>query len=256
MAALMCGMMQCTGVWMLSSLCVESSFQLHSKFGVGTITMALVLWLIRLQVPRAGPIPGSIRVSDLIYADDVVLIAMDDPAQAQRLLDCLDLFCAIFGMEVNTDPRKTCVVVFRDPRSRVPSDVFTFRGEVVPFQDSYNYLGLLVHATKGMLGALDALAAAGNRAMQTLQSRCRQQRLTQFDVKCRLSDALVEPILSYGSHVWGPDIFRCSRFRAKPCDNSADKVHLAFLRHMIGCGKSTSIDVVLRDMSRLPGVVL
>jgi hypothetical protein len=98
---------------------------------------------------------------------------MDDPAQAQRLLDCLDLFCAIFGMEVNTDPRKPCVVVFRDPRSRVPSDVFTFRGEVVPFRDSYNYLGLVVHATKGMMGALDALAAAGNRAIRVCGRLCK-----------------------------------------------------------------------------------
>ena len=174
--------------------------------------------LIRLRVPGAGPVLGSIRVSDLIYADDVVLIAMDDPAQAQRLLDCLDLFCAIFGMEVNTDPRKTCVVVFRDPRARAPVDMLTFRGEVVPFRDNYDYLGLVVHATKGLLGAVAALAAAGNRAMQTLQSRCRQQRLTQFDLKCRLFDALVEPILSYGSHVWGPEIFACANFRAKPCD--------------------------------------
>jgi hypothetical protein len=208
--------------------------------------------LIRLRVPGAGPILGSIRVSDLIYADDVMMIAMNDPAQAQQLLDCLDLFCAIFGMQVNTDPRKTCVVVFRDPRSRAPADVFTFRGEVVPLSSSYAYLGLVVHATQGLVGALDALAATGNRAMQTLQSRCRQQRLTQFDLKCRLFDALVEPILSYGSQVWGPDIFGCANFRAKPCDNSADKVHLAFLRHMAGCGKSTSIDVMLRDMNRLP----
>ena len=208
--------------------------------------------LIRLRVPGAGPILGSIQVPDLIYADDVMLIAMDDPTQAQRLLDCLDLFCAIFGMEVNTDPRKTCVVVFRDPRSSVPADVFMFRGEVVPFRDSYDYLGLLVHGTRGLLGAVDALAASGNMAMHALQSRCRQQRLTQFDIKCRLFDALIEPILSYGAHVWGPDLFGCTSFRMKPCDNSADKVHLAFLRHMIGCGKSTSIDVVLRDMNRMP----
>jgi Reverse transcriptase (RNA-dependent DNA polymerase) len=208
--------------------------------------------LIRLQVPGAGPILGSIQVPDLIYADDVILIALDDPTQAQQLLDCLDLFCAIFGMEVNTDPRKTCAMVFRDPHAAVPSVVLKFRGEVVPFKDMYGYLGLVVHATKGLLGAMDALAASGQRAMQTLQSRCRQQRLTQFDIKCRLFDALVEPVLSYGAHVWGPDVFGCNKFRTKPCDNSADKVHLAFLRHMVGCGKSTSIDVLLRDMNRLP----
>ena len=208
--------------------------------------------LITLRVPGAGPILGSLRVPDIIYADDVILIAMDDPTQAQNLLDCLDMFCAIFGMEVNTDPRTTCAVVVRDARSNVPAVVLKFRGEVVPFRDSYDYLGLVVHTTQGLMGAPGALAASGSRAMHTLQSRCRQQRLTQFDIKCRLFDALVEPVLSYGSHVWGPDLFGSVTFRTKPCDNSADKVHLAFLRHMTGCGKSTSVEVLLRDMNRLP----
>jgi hypothetical protein len=52
--------------------------------------------------------------------------------------------------------------------------------------------------------------------------------------------------------VWGPDIFGSRKSRLKPCDNSADKVQLAYLRHMAGCGPSTSIDVLLRDFNRLP----
>jgi hypothetical protein len=106
--------------------------------------------LIRLQVPGAGPILGTIRVPDIIYADDVTLIAMDDHTQAQQLLDCLDLFCAIFGMEVNTDHCKTCAVMFRHhPNVTVTSDVvLTYRGAVVPFKMQYDYLGVTMHATK------------------------------------------------------------------------------------------------------------
>jgi hypothetical protein len=57
--------------------------------------------LIQMQVPRAGALLEQMRVPDISYADDVTLIAYDDPAQAQRLLDCLSIFCAIVQMEVN-----------------------------------------------------------------------------------------------------------------------------------------------------------
>jgi hypothetical protein len=45
------------------------------------------------------------------------------PDQAQRLLDRLSIFCAIFKMEVNQHETKTCAVVFRCQNSRIPADI-------------------------------------------------------------------------------------------------------------------------------------
>jgi hypothetical protein len=65
--------------------------------------------LMQMQVPGAGPLLEQLRVPDISYADDVTLIAYDDPAQLQRLLDCLSIFCAIFKMDVNEHTlRKFC----------------------------------------------------------------------------------------------------------------------------------------------------
>jgi hypothetical protein len=76
--------------------------------------------MIKLKLPGAGPVLGSLRVPDIMYADDVTLISTD-PVEVQQLLDVLSVFCRIFDMEVNLAPHKTCVVVFRRPRTRVPS---------------------------------------------------------------------------------------------------------------------------------------
>jgi hypothetical protein len=141
--------------------------------------------LIQMQVPGAGPLLEQLRVPDISYADDVTLIAYDDPAQSQRLLDCLSIFCAIFKMEVNQHELKTCAVVFRGPNSRIPSGVvLKYRGVVVPFKECYKCLGVVLHATKRMFVAADALAASGNRAMHAILGRCRQQCITQFNFKC------------------------------------------------------------------------
>jgi hypothetical protein len=101
--------------------------------------------LIRMQVPGAGPLLGQLRVPDISYADDVTLIAYDDPDQAQRLLDCLSIFSAIFKMEVNQHETKTCAFVFRCQNSRIPADiVLTYGGDVVPFKECYQCLGVVL----------------------------------------------------------------------------------------------------------------
>ena len=78
---------------------------------------------------------------DIIYADDVALIAYDNPGKAQDLLNCLSVFCAIFKMEVNQHESKTCAVVFRRRGTKVPQGVvLRYRGDVVPFKEWYTLL--------------------------------------------------------------------------------------------------------------------
>ena len=209
--------------------------------------------LIRLKCPGAGPILDGLPVPDILYADDVALIAQS-AAEAQTLMDVLDVFCRIFDMEVNMGPRKTCAVVFRRAQAKVPSGFrLLFRGVEVSVQNEYTYLGVRVHATKGLAGASDALAASGCKAMHALLTQCRRANLTQLDIKTRMFDVLVEPVLSYASHIWGPQHFH-KRLAASPLgtDLKAEKVHSSYLRILCGAGKSTSLDVLYRDMHRLP----
>ena len=52
--------------------------------------------LIAMQLPGAGPCVDGMQVPDIIYADDVKLLAVDDPTALQQLLDVLHLFCCLF----------------------------------------------------------------------------------------------------------------------------------------------------------------
>jgi hypothetical protein len=89
--------------------------------------------------------------------------------------------------------------------------------------------------------------------MQVILGRCRQQCITQFDMKCRIFDRLVEPVMSYGSQIWGPAIFDSMVTSAKSYSqwSSADKVHVSYLRLMAGVGEG-SVEVLLRDFNRCP----
>jgi sorting nexin-29 len=207
--------------------------------------------MIRLRLPGAGPVLSGMHVPDVEYADDVALVSLD-PAQAQQLLDILGIFCRIFGMEVNLAPHKTCVVVFRRARTAIPAGFrLTYRGCEVAQQSEYTYLGVRVHETRGLANAGTALAGAGSKAMHAVLGRCRRANLTQFDIKLRMFDVLVEPVLSYASHIWGPLAFQ-KHLRARPYATDSEKVHTSYLRIMAGAGRSASLDVLYRDLHRLP----
>jgi hypothetical protein len=87
--------------------------------------------------------------------------------------------------------------------------------------------------------------------MHALLGRFCQERITQYNMKCRMFDIMVEPVMSYACHVWGPKLLCGGLHRRRglrPC--AADKVQLAFLRYMTGVGSSTSIDVLMRNLHR------
>jgi hypothetical protein len=89
---------------------------------------------------------------------------------------------------------------------------------------------------------INALAASGHGAMHAVLGRCRQQSITQFDVKCMIFDTLVEPVMSYGSQVRGPDIFvlqvaptsQVASHTRQHC--AANRVHTSFVRMMDAWG--------------------
>ena len=120
-------------------------------------------------------------------------------------------------------------------------------------QDTYVYLGALLHATQGLARAPAVLANAGRRALQAMLGQLRRVHLNQFDIRCRMFDILVEPVLSYGCHVWGPAAFhkRLPSADRPVFMSDAEKLHLYFLRMMTGTGK-VCVDVILRDMHRAP----
>jgi sorting nexin-29 len=211
----------------------------------------LLHYMFRHKLPGAGPVLSGLHVPDVMYADDVGLLSFEQ-GELQELVDVLSVFCHLFGMEVNLAPHKTCAVCFRQRGMKVPAGFrLVYRGREIARQSEYVYLGVRVHETRGLLGASDALAVSGSKAMHAMLTRCRRSCLTQFDIKCRMFDILVEPVLSYASHIWGPAIF-AKRLQNTPYDTQAEKVHTSFLRITTGSIKGIATDVVYRDMHRRP----
>jgi hypothetical protein len=118
--------------------------------------------------------------------------------------------------------KKTKVVVFE--AHKYVCQAFQYEGEVIEQLNSFKYLGVELHGTKGMQAAIHRLAMSGKKAVFALWRRCAELRIFYPTLQCQLFDALVKPVLSYGCEVWSDHMAR----------EQLEVVHRAFLKSSLG----------------------
>jgi hypothetical protein len=186
--------------------------------------------------PQLADIVGKL----LLYADDLALMS-ETPQGLQKQIDALSEFCVERQLVINVS--KTKVVVFEKCRSAALE--FTYRGTTIERVQSFRYLGLELHSTRGMAVAIDKLTAARKKALFALRRRCNDLSITDPEVMCQLFDSLVRPVLSYACKVWTG----CTRVKRL---QQAEQVHKMFLRGILRVNKTTSTFPMLGEFGRYP----
>ena len=177
----------------------------------------------------------------LLFADDLAIFS-HTPSGLQAQLRILEQFCRARGLVVNV--AKTKAVVFEQRRTACPS--FFFEGEEIARVDAFKYLGIVFHGTRGLSCAMEQLAVAARKAMFALLGRCRQLHIHKPDMKCRLFDCLVRPILSYACELWSVVP------KGKVAMKQLEQVHIGFLRRLLGVPISTTKKMIHAEFGRLP----
>jgi sorting nexin-29 len=208
------------------------------------------------HLPGVGVHIAHALVQVLLYADDLALCASsaDDLAAMLRVLEN---FCKEVSMEVNV--AKTEVVIFRRDKTIVSTmhPGWHIFGKVLKVSDSFKYLGIHLHSTMGLKFAAKAMHAAGLKAMFALLQRCAALHITNPSVKLKLFQALVRPVLLYGSQLWGvtvspPKLHSNTSVMLQTWDTDMERLHFTYLRRISGVKKSTHRLVLLREMQSEP----
>ncbi len=135
------------------------------------------------------------------------------------------------------------MVVFEKHRSAAPE--FTYRGTTIERVQSFRYLGLELHSTRGMVVAIDKLTTARKKALFALCRRCNDLSITDPEVMYQLFDSLVHLVLSYACEVWTS----CAGAKGL---QQIEQVHRMFLRGILGVNKTTSTFAMLGEFGRYP----
>lgn len=146
------------------------------------------------------PLLGDTLLTHLLWADDLVLMALDLDT-AQQLFTTFVNYCKEWGLEVNES--KTNMVIF-NKKSLKENHEFVFMGNSpIETVESYTYLGLTLHMSGSMSPAVHSLRTKAIRAMYALRRYIDRENLSLKSL-LNLFDALIKPILTYGASIWAP----------------------------------------------------
>ena len=142
---------------------------------------------------------NGIFVSHLLWADDLVLLALD--AQSlQKLINRVYDFCEKWGLSVNIS--KTAIMVFnKSGRQLQESYSFQYGKIKIPSARTYCYLGIVFSLTGSYKAATDELRKKGLRAYFALKNLIQIDAISVTAV-FKLFDALILPVVAYGCQNW------------------------------------------------------
>ena len=177
-----------------------------------------------------------LEIFALLYADDTVIFA-ESTEKLQSALDIFDMYCKAWKLSINTN--KTKVMIFSKRKTRQHFE-FKLNDASLDIVDNYTYLGLLMKYNGTFNDAKVKLVDQAQKALFALYTKIRNLNIP-LDIQLQLFDSLIEPILLYGSEVWG-------------FENSAivERVHLQFCKRILGVRKSTPNFMVYGELGRFP----
>ena len=156
---------------------------------------------------------GDLVIPHLLWADNLILFS-EAEAGLQRQSNGFLWFCRNNAMILNHLNTKEMLFGKQHYFS------VTYYGEAVEVVQSYRYLGNVVQHMQKQNGDIysnthEHLSEKGRKACFSLQHRLRQFDDISPSIMCNMYEAIVSPVLTYGSDVW------C---HLKVCRDAADSV--------------------------------
>ena len=110
-------------------------------------------------------------------------------------------------------------------------------GEALENVKEYKYLGIMINKKNcTFTPAIKALKIKATRALYAIKAKVNINRLP-IKMALKLFDSLVKPILLYASETWEPFL---DNDNEKWEHNEIEKVHVQFLKQLIGVNRSAT----------------
>ena len=120
----------------------------------------------------------------------------------QQALDIFESYCEIWRLQVNV--AKTKVMIFRK-RKTAQDPKFLLHGQTLDIVDTYSYLGIIFKYNGTFFETRKKLVEQANKALYCIYKLVRNESIP-IDLQLKMFDSMIEPILLYGSEVWGYEI--------------------------------------------------
>ena len=209
-----------------------------------------------------APELGDVVINHLLWADDLVLLALDLES-AQTLLNTFTSFCTTWGLDINII--KTNLVIFNKRSLKNNTELINLDGKQISTVESYCYLGLVLHMNGSVNPAVENLRSKSLRALFALRNYVNRESVSIYSL-LKLFDFLIKPIITYGSPIWTPHLLitktinRVSINERSGLDklykvltsNSVELLHLKHLKWILGIHRKSSNIASWGELGRIP----
>ena len=182
-------------------------------------------------------------INCLLYADDLVIFSRSANG-LQTLLNKLESYCEKTELTVNLD--KTKVMIFNNCGKPLNDYSFKYGVNKLNNVKSYNYLGMTLNPYGNFSSAREKFKKIGLKALYKLGKEMGGNFRENIMRTIKLFDALIFPILLYGSEIWGVD---CNDQIEK---DPAELVQIKFLKWLLGVNKYCSNNACRAETGRFP----
>ena len=157
--------------------------------------------------------------NSLSWADDLVLISQSSNG-LQACLNKLESYCNKWHLNVNVKKTKTMVMAPGNPK--LPN--FYFNGETLECVKTYKYLGLVISNNGKTTNMVNDRILKAKRASFALKQAISTTQNISTKLSLSLFDKQIEPILLYGSPIWGAPTCTCTlKIRGNILDSNTTK---------------------------------
>ena len=133
------------------------------------------------------------------YVCSNVILISKSPEGLQNLLDSVSTFCNKWKMTVN--PTKSKHILFTSKNKINKKDNFNIGEHYLENVSQFTYLGVDINAAGSFKVSMDILSTKANKAKYALNNIAKL-KLLPIKTALRLFDAVILPILTYGSEIW------------------------------------------------------
>ena len=188
------------------------------------------------------------EVRSLFYADDLVLLSPTE--QGQQQLNIVEDYCQNWALAVNM--KKTNIVIFqKHPRCQENKHQFTINNHVIEHSRSYTYLGITITASGSFNMAVNALKEKARGALHAIKTTFYDFQIP-VKIWLKICDSVIQPIVQYGSEVWGPLSHQnFTRWDKHP----TEFLHAEFCRYVLHVHRNTTTNACRTELGRYPLII-
>ena len=183
--------------------------------------------------------PDFVQLLILLFADDVVLFS-DSIIGLQTQLNVLYRTATRLDLIVNLE--KSNIVVFRNGGYLAQNEKWYFGNSSLTVLNQYKYLGIYLTTKITFTPTLQDLALRARKGLSAIFKLLWSLDNHSPEVFFKIFDCQIQPILTYGSEIWG----------LAQDQEIIERVHLSALKRFLGVNSKSPRHVIYGETGRYP----